>query len=351
MDTIAKIIYDRLASGGGIYLPEIGWLQVEREPARFISARELQPPHNRVVYSRHANPALESAVDILSRVGGMEKEEAERMYAEWSERACGERGYVEINGVGVIKNDHFYPSVELYESLNPSGSRNVPLKRRGNGKTVLWIAALALAAVIAVLAMTLSGKGEKREKVARTENVAAMPSDGTESVREAAAAERAAQRGEKPARETSGGGKAAQEKPQTEKPAQEKPQAQKTAVEKPTDGKPSGGQASAAGTKPAEQASGSERQPARAVQPTRPTAQQATTYHVVVGIFDTQRNADKCIGEDPVKIGKANYKIYPYSKNRLMVSAFESADKAAAEAKRRELRKHKPDAWVYARKH
>lgn len=311
MDTIAKIVYDKLASGGGIHLPEIGWLYVERDAARFISAREIRPPHNRVVFSRRPNPLLESVVDILARADGMTPERAGEQYSRWLDKAQGERGFVEINGVGVIKNNFFYPSVELNDRLNPFGNKNTPLKRRGNEKAIMIASAVALLAVIVILVFAFAGKGEKREKKPRerTEQASAAPSAGSESVREAVAGERAAQRGE----------------------------TQQQAAKSESNTRPQGTSA----PKPA------------ATPSTKPAAQPqqtVTTYHVIVGIFDTQRNADKCVSEDPVKIGRANYRIYPYRGDRLMVSAYESTDKAAAEARQRELKKYKPDAWVYTRK-
>lgn len=331
MDTIAKIIYDKLASGGGIHLPDVGWLYVERDAARFISGRELRPPHNRVVFSRRQNPLLESVVDILRRADGMNAAAAEKQYAAWLATSRGERGFVEINGVGVIKNNFFYPSVELHDRLNPLGNKNMVLKRGNRGARFLLIAGVVCAvAALALFAVSLTrdpDRAKKRpERTATKENtVHPTPLDtaGKENIREVVAGERAAQRGQDPENA------AAQSR--LGKPARQ--QAGQNA--------PAATTAQAAADKPVQTT-------ARTAQATQP--QGVVTYHVVVGIFDSQRNADKCVREDPVKIGSANYKIYPYSRNRLMVSAYESKSKADTEARQRELKKHKPDAWVYTRK-
>lgn len=302
MNTVSKIVYDKLASGGGIFLPDVGSLYVERDPARFISKKEIKPPHKRVVYSRKHNPALESVVDLLARTESVEAGMAPQYYADWLAGAGGGSGFVEINGVGVIKNNFFYPSVGLYERLNPLGGKNIQLKRSGNNSRKLLIAGIAVLALAAVLLAVLSlDRSYHREN--RAESIGNLIQDNDSYW----------------GRDSSG----AEDYEAYDDPEED--------------------------TEGISETAGAEGTTAITVKDNG-SRSAVPAYHVVAGVFDTKRNAEKCVREDPLRIGSNNYKIYPYKSDRYMVSAFETTDKAAADARRRELRKYKSDIWVYTKK-
>jgi hypothetical protein len=73
----------------------------------------------------------------------------------------------------------------------------------------------------------------------------------------------------------------------------------------------------------------------------------ATTFHLVVGAFDTRANAEKCVRQDPLRIGSDRYTIHPSRDSRYIVSAFDSTVRAEIEARRREFRDIKSDIWIY----
>ncbi len=311
MNTVPKIVYDKLASGGGIFLPGIGSLYIERDPARFVSKREMKPPHNRIVYSGRQNPSLESVVDILARTEEAGTKNAAQCYAQWLEEARGDRGFVEINGVGVIKNNFFYPSVGLYERLNPLGSKNIQLRRHKKNSHLWLIAIVALMAVAAIVLFIVAAANRNSQRNAIIERMETVISGGHyEDDTYTGQEEDVTQSGQ-----TSRDDRSEENSRTAEK---------ETAVE------------NAAG------------EPKKTVTPAVAAAN--PTYHVVAGVFDTRRNAEKCVREDPLKIGSANYKIYSYKGGRYMVSAFETIDKASADNRRRELRKYKSDIWVYTKK-
>lgn len=70
-------------------------------------------------------------------------------------------------------------------------------------------------------------------------------------------------------------------------------------------------------------------------------------FHVVVGVFSEEANADKLIASDPLGIGTAGYRKVPFRNSQLLVSAFASTDRAAADSCRRVLSRRNGELWVY----
>jgi len=311
MNTIPKIVYDKLASGGGIFLPEVGSLYIERDPAKFISKKELKPPHNRIVYSCRQNPSLESVVDTLARTEAIPAESAAGIYAQWLEEARGDRGFVEIHGVGVIKNNFFYPSVGLHEKLNPLGSKNIQLRRYKKNSHIWLIAVMAVLAIAAIVLFLVASANRNSHRKAIMERMETVISGSHYEDYPDAVEEDNDMRGTKTGPDDG--------KEKDKRTVEKEVKAENTAREQKATGLSA-------------------------------TTVVNPTYHVVAGVFDTRRNAEKCVREDPLKIGSANYKIYSYKGDRYMVSAFETSDKAAADNRRRELRKYKSDIWVYTKK-
>lgn len=310
MNTVPKIVYDKLATGVGILLPGIGSFRVERDPARFISKKEIKPPHHRIVYSGRENPSLESVVDILARTEGMSPESATTVYAEWLRGAKGDRGFVEINGVGVVKNNIFYPSVGLHEELNPLGGKNMVIRRYKKNSHVWLIVIMAVLAAAAVALLIVGSAGRNSHRKVIRERMETVISGGHYEDYTDEAEEDYGTREGKTGPDSG--------KKRDKRTAEKEVKAENVRETKAAD--------------------------ELLVIPI------ATTYHVVAGVFDTRRNAEKCVREDPLKIGSANYRIYPYKDDRYMVSAFETTDKASADSRRGELRKYKSDIWVYAKK-
>lgn len=70
-------------------------------------------------------------------------------------------------------------------------------------------------------------------------------------------------------------------------------------------------------------------------------------YHVVVGVFSEEVNADKLIASDPLKIGGERYRKVAFRGNKILVSAFAATDRASADSCRRALSRRNGDLWVY----
>lgn len=314
MNKTEKTIFDALAAGGGINLPGIGSLRTEQCAAEFISAKSLLPPHSRIVFSMEANPAYPT----IAR---------DEEYLRWLEHAVHTDGVVEINGVGVLREGIFYPSVELHDTINPQGAQPIDVKRHHGtrdrflvGAAVIAGAALIMTIVIAIneFVMGRDTAGPAPEYVAETEETIA------------------ASRGES-----------------TIAPSAAEEAFEEVAEEFDT--------ASAAEETVSEAAAATDIAPEDAIQQqlenyaamtsapseTAPATPSATVYHLVVGVFSTPSNADRMIREDALGIGSANYTKADFGNGRTLVSACSSTDRKTVEARKRELAGRNSDLWIY----
>ena len=306
MNKIEKTIFDALAAGGGINLPDIGSLRTEQCAAEFISAKSLLPPHSRIVFSIEANPAYPTVA-------------RDEEYLRWLEHAVHTDGVVEINGVGVLREGIFYPSVELHDTINPQGAQPIDVKRHHGtrdrflvGAAVIAGAALIMTIVIAIneFVMGRDTAGPAPEYVAETEETIA------------------ASRGES-----------------TIAPAVAEEACDEVAEEFDT--------AAAAEETVSEASAATDIAPEDAIQQqlenyaAMTSAPSETVYHLVVGVFSTPSNADRMIREDALGIGSANYTKADFGNGRTLVSACSSTDRKTVEARKRELAGRNSDLWIY----
>lgn len=300
MTTIDKLIFDKLAAGQGINLPDVGALYVEREPAKFISRSEIRPPQNKVLFSRRRAEDFDSVIDLLMAADNVKRAEATQTYREWLAKSKESKDLVEMNSVGVLTNDFFYPSALLHDTLNPAGGEPVALRRNrsGNGRT--WIiAALSVlgAAVVALYILfglhMCSGPECKAvaedRQVAQQDNKAVVESATVVAETEEQSVEDVIQQG-------------------LEEYAQDLAAVAPAVVEKPS----------------------------------------VPLHYVVVGVFVKESNADQLIEDDYLMVGRDAYAKMPY-RNRTMVTVFSSPDIRAAYARREELLDLDYDIWVYTK--
>lgn len=367
MKTIAKIIFDTLAAAGGVNLPDVGSLCVERDAAKFVSKSEIRPPHNRVVFSRKQNPAFQSIVDLMVAAGEARKD-AEKKYAEWLEKSRGEKGLLEINDVGVLKHDFFYPSAALHDTLNPDGQKSVRLQKSNNAWRKVAIVAVYVvgAAVLVFFGISLARFINSRKEV-RTEQVVARE-------------KRAAARGESTIAVTTPSAK--DKNGQTEDAIQRGLEEYATAVDSPTNPRLDSETAKTENVAPVNEKIScwekfknifrckKDKTPAPVAEPVvervivpvetvveqpevnEPVVAETRTvpmYHVVAGVFVHPENAEKLIANDHLQIGRKAYTTMPY-KGKTMVVAFSSTNRGAAVRKWNELLPFDYELWVWEEK-
>lgn len=294
MNAIEKKIFDTLVSGRGINLPGVGSLSVERYPAEFISKGSLKPPHNKVVFSSSVNVAFGSAGD-------------EARYAEWLAEANRD-GVLEIKEVGVLRDGIFYPSVELHKMLNPGVPDALKVRRRASAgkKLLIALGVIAAAGVVLWLVVSIDSwtrrdmTGGKEESIALEEQrIASQQGEGTIAPVVAPEAEEII---------------AEQVAEKTDETTPE------DIIQKGLENYTSAGNTA------------------------------SVQYSLVVGVFSTDKNADKLIASDPLHIGKESYKKMPFKGGKILVSAYSSTDKNQVDARRRELASINGDLWVYEQK-
>lgn len=313
MNHIEKSIFDTLARRRGINLPGVGSLSVVHVPAEFITDSSIRPPHNKIIFSPSANPQYVSAGDMEG-------------YKEWLQHTEQGRGVREINGVGVIKGNIFYPSVELHGILNPHGTQPVAVKPRYRFKRKIAVGAgVAAAAAVAIMAVIFIDRfaGANMRAEENMEGTAALVKQEAEG---------AASRGESTieAAVASGIGEEIEAKSDISAPVQSAPDA---------DGPHSGQGSPERGMDTEESLTGY-----------APTAADGHLYYLVVGVFSEPQNADKLISRDPLGIGSSNYRKAEFRNGKILVSAFSSPDREEVERRRRELSSINRDLWIYEKK-
>lgn len=289
MEAIERILFDALAHGETVALPELGTLTVERIAAAFESNGSLRPPYYKVVFSPQVRTGCRSLGD-------------EAGYAAWLKGTLREGGVRDLGSAGVLRGDSFEMSQALRERLNPQGVQSVPLHPLHTGRRPAAIVAgvLVAAALVWWIGRNVSLRPEAHMTVSvHTEQW------GTDPL----------------AQDPWGGDEVAEAEPAGEV-------ADTTAAVTAADAASAAQTETAAETGQNVEASG-------------------PMYHVVVGVFSEEENADKLIASDPLKIGGERYRKVAFRGNKILVSAFAATDRASADSCRRALSRRNGDLWVY----
>lgn len=143
VEQVSRLIANRLASGGDIYLPDVGSLYVVFQGAEQLSKRWVQPPYRRVDFTSQERG--ESLVDTIARAASCDTDAARAVYDRWLEQTRQE-DILTIAGVGTLKFKNFTPVSEFERRLNPQGRAPMRLHRRGS---VDWVMVLGVAAIVA----------------------------------------------------------------------------------------------------------------------------------------------------------------------------------------------------------
>ena len=322
MEQVGRLVGGLLAGGGEVFLPGVGSLYTERQPARRINRREVLPPQRCVSFTSQQRGT--SLVDEIARVlqtNGAEAENVQEMarsvYDRWIARAL-DAETLTIDGVGVLKHKHFTPDEAFGRRLNPQGTNPVRLPRpRRRFDWVCWIGVVAIvcAAGIGIYAWQMfhvDAPGTipaTRLTPARTADSLAVNARPDSLAAQA------------PATSATPATPVAPETPGTAAPA---PAAQAPAAP-----------AAPASSKPA---------PAAA---SAPAALISGHHYVVLGVFSTAENAARAASAASSQEVAITCGVYRFGA-KFMVSPFESDD---AEACRLFIRAHAeriPDMWVYS---
>lgn len=155
-EQVARLIANRLAGGGDVFLPNVGSLFVVFHGAEQISKRWIQPPYRRVDFTSQERG--ESLPDLIARAASCDAAAARSVYDRWLEETRKEETLT-ITGVGTLKFKNFVPTSEFEHRLNPQGRAPMRVRRSGGFDWVLLLGIAAILVVVLVFGINLIENG------------------------------------------------------------------------------------------------------------------------------------------------------------------------------------------------
>ena len=148
VEQVARLIGNRLACGGDVFLPNVGSLFVVHHGAEQLSRRWIQPPYRRVDFTSQERG--ESLPDMIARAASCDADTARTVYDRWLEQTRKET-VLTIAGVGTLTYKNFAPVSEFERRLNPQGRAPMRLRRSGSFDWVLVLGMMAIVAAALVV--------------------------------------------------------------------------------------------------------------------------------------------------------------------------------------------------------
>lgn len=185
---IDNLIFNILADGHDLYLPDVGSLIVRRNGAVRISSGRLVPPFTDIVFSCELRG--EVLTDIIAAKANVSQERATEIYRQWLQHAS-VNGNVIIGGVGEIRNEKFITDQNFEDMANPEGRTEIRINPVTN-YMLLSFAVLCIVFAVGVAGYILyseqvfsvqMGKGDLPQNVA-VERVDAVPVETVAAVGE-----------------------------------------------------------------------------------------------------------------------------------------------------------------------
>lgn len=186
MSQIDNIIYNTLASGRDLYLPDVGSLIVRRSGAKRLSARRLLPPQTTIVLSKEERGV--SIVALIASAANVTPERAEAIYRNYLQQTMRD-GHLAIEGVGEICDSKFLIDTQFNNLINPMGNNEIRIRPLTNYLLISFAAlsllfALGVAGYIIYSEQIFADKMDKasvgRANIAKAEQPVAEPVEPTE---------------------------------------------------------------------------------------------------------------------------------------------------------------------------
>ncbi|MDE5962607.1 MAG: hypothetical protein K2G58_01005 [Alistipes sp.] len=143
VEQVARLIANRLACGGDVFLPNVGSLFVVHHGAEQLSRRWIQPPYRRVDFTSQERG--ESLPDMIARAASCDADTARAAYDRWLEKTRKEE-VLTIAGVGTLTYKNFALVSEFERRLNPQGRAPMRLRRSG---CFDWVLVLGMMTILA----------------------------------------------------------------------------------------------------------------------------------------------------------------------------------------------------------
>ena len=345
VEQVNRLVGNLLAANSVVWLPDVGTLRVERQAARRLSRREVQPPVRLVNFSSQRSG--ESLVDAIARAARCDQATAEDIYARWLSRVRTENGVV-MEGVGELKFKNFTPDEAFDRRLNPQGRRPMRVHTPRRLDWSVWVglvaAVLAVGGLVYQFGLERNPLDEPEAEFVEASVPAAGEALAAGSVAEDAAAgeggvvatgnDAAAATGNAAGTIAAGApADAAAKRAPTGAPAPRSAEAANPSVSAP-----------AASAQPSAQVAAEPAAPAG--EPLRMTSKR---HYVVLGVYSTLENAERAAAIAAKKEPAMRCTVYRFG-GKFMVSPFESDDVEASRQFMRAGRSAFPEMWVYSAK-
>lgn len=144
---VNKLIYNTLITSGGVLLPEVGTIFIERKPATALSKKRISAPRYELSFSSH-RPAT-SIVDSIQLATNISEKEALDIYERWLDKVRVD-GVVTIEGVGVLRNKSFVADRAILAQINPVDNAVIEVVTKKN-RVALYFAPILLM-IVAIIA-------------------------------------------------------------------------------------------------------------------------------------------------------------------------------------------------------
>lgn len=352
VEQVNRLVGNLLAANSVVWLPDVGTLRVERQAARRLSRREVQPPVRLVNFSSQRSG--ESLVDAIARAARCDQATAEDIYARWLSRVRTENGVV-MEGVGELKFKNFTPDEAFDRRLNPQGRRPMRVHTPRRLDWSVWVglvaAVLAVGGLVYQFGLERNPLDEPEAEFVEVSEPAAGEALAAGSAVEDAAAEAggvvAAGNDAAAATGNAAGtnaavapADAAVKGAPTGAPAPRPAEAANPSVSAPATSAPS------AAAQPSAQLAAAPKPAAPAGEPLRMTSKR---HYVVLGVYSTLENAERAAALAAKKEPAMRCTVYRFG-GKFMVSPFESDDVEASRQFMRAGRSAFPEMWVYSAK-
>lgn len=352
VEQVNRLVGNLLAANSVVWLPDVGTLRVERQAARRLSRREVQPPVRLVNFSSQRSG--ESLVDAIARAARCDQATAEDIYARWLSRVRTENGVV-MEGVGELKFKNFTPDEAFDRRLNPQGRRPMRVHTPRRLDWSVWVglvaAVLAVGGLVYQFGLERNPLDEPEAEFVEVSEPAAGEALAAGSAVEDAAAEAggvvAAGNDAAAATGNAAGtnaavapADAAVKGAPTGAPASRSAEAANPSASAPATSAPS------AAAQPSAQLAAAPKPAAPAGEPLRMTSKR---HYVVLGVYSTLENAERAAALAAKKEPAMRCTVYRFG-GKFMVSPFESDDVEASRQFMRAGRSAFPEMWVYSAK-
>lgn len=351
VEQVNRLVGNLLAANSVVWLPDVGTLRVERQAARRLSRREVQPPVRLVNFSSQRSG--ESLVDAIARAARCDQATAEDIYARWLSRVRTENG-VAMEGVGELKFKNFTPDEAFDRRLNPQGRKPMRVHMPRRLDWSVWVglvaAVLAVGGLVYQFGLERNPLDEPEAELVEASGPAAGEALAAGSVAEDAVAgeggvvagnDAAASTGNAAGTNAAGAtADAAAKGAPTGAPAPRPAEAANPSVSAPDAPAPS------AAAQPSAQVAAAPKPAAPAGEPLRMTSKR---HYVVLGVYSTLENAERAAALAAKKEPAMRCTVYRFG-GKFMVSPFESDDVEASRQFMRAGRSAFPEMWVYSAK-